>query len=108
MATIIKPIGDKLLVKTQAEGQKVTQLGILLPETANDKPRIGHVVSVGAGRILENGTVMPLTVKAGDKILFRKFAGTEIKIDDNPDDLLLITERDILGIITKTEDGEAE
>ena len=103
MSTIIKPIGDKVLVKVKEEGQKITDFGILLPETSNDKPRIGYVVSAGDGRILENGKIMPLLVKPNDKVLFRKFAGTEIKINDNQDKLLLITERDILGIIEKSE-----
>ena len=100
MAKII-PIGEKLLIKPEVKNSKQTASGIVIPETSTDKPQIGEVVAAGEGRILENGTMMPLTVKTGDKVLFRKFAGTEIKIDKEDDVLLLVTERDILGIIQK-------
>ena len=101
--TIIKPIGDKVLVQPEKKENKQTASGIFIPDTAVDKPQIGIVLSTGDGRILENGTVMPLAVKKGDKVLFRKFAGTEIKIDKDEDYLLLITERDVLGIIESAE-----
>lgn len=102
--TIIKPIGDKLLIKPEQKDKKITESGIYIPETSSDKPQIGTVIETGAGRILENGTVMPLFVRKDDKVLFRQFAGTEIKIDKNEDTLLLITERDVLGIISKSEE----
>lgn len=97
--TEIQPIGDKLLVQPEKGNKKQTASGIYIPETASDKPQIGIVLAAGQGRILENGTVMPLFVSRGDKILFRKFAGTEIKLDDGDETYLLITERDVLGII---------
>lgn len=102
--TTIKPIGDKILVQPKNNNAKQTPSGIYIPETSIDKPQIGTILETGEGRILENGTVMPLFVKKGDKILFRKFAGTELKLDKDDDMLLLITERDILGVIQKSED----
>lgn len=102
--TIIEPIGDKLLVQPEVKEDDRTVSGIYIPKTSQDKPQIGTVVAAGKGRILENGAIMPLFVKTGDKILFRKFAGTELKLDENEDNLLLITERDVLGIISKEED----
>jgi len=99
--TKIIPIGEKLLIKPEVKNDRQTASGIVIPETSVDKPQIGEVVAAGEGRILENGTMMPLTVKVGDRVLFRKFAGTEIKIDKEDDVLLLVTERDILGIIQK-------
>lgn len=99
--TRIKPIGDKILVKPETKDSKQTASGIYIPETSSDKPQIGTILATGEGRILESGKIMPLFVKTGDKILFRKFAGTELKIDDKENPILLITERDILGIIQK-------
>ncbi len=101
MATIIKPIGDKIIVSPEKKETHKTQSGIFLPEnsSAADKPQIGIVLSVGEGRLLESGEYSPLTVKAGDKVLFRKFAGTEIALDKKEDTILLMTERDVLGII---------
>ena len=99
--TRIKPIGDKILVKPETKDSKQTASGIYIPETSSDKPQIGTTLATGEGSILENGKIMPLFVKTDDKILFRKFAGTELKIDDKEDPILLITERDILGIIQK-------
>lgn len=99
--TNIEPIGDKILVTPLVKEQKITETGIVLPETTNNAPQIGTVVAVGNGRILENGKLMPLTVKAGDKVLFRKFAGTEIELDGHDEKLLLMTERDVYGIIKK-------
>lgn len=97
----IIPIGEKLLVKPEAVETKTTEGGIIIAETLTEKPQTGEVVATGEGRILENGKMMPLTVKVGDRIIYRKFAGTEIKIDKKDEPLLLITERDILGIIVK-------
>lgn len=105
MATIIRPIGDKIIVKPEKKETMKTQSGIFLPEnsSASEKPQIGTVVSVGEGRLLDNGDVKPLTVVVGDKVLFRKFAGTEIQLDKNEDVILLMTERDILGIIEEEQ-----
>ena len=101
--TNIQPIGDKILVEPITKEQKMTDTGIVLPETSNNYPQLGKVVAVGNGRILENGTIMPLTVKAGDKVFFRKFAGTVIELDGHDEDLLLMTERDVYGIIKKED-----
>ena len=97
----IVPIGEKLLIKPEVNETKKTEAGIIIAETLTEKPQIGEVVATGEGRILESGKMMPLTVKVGDRVIFRKFAGTEVKIDKKDEPLLLITERDILGIIKK-------
>jgi chaperonin GroES len=92
----IKPLGDRVLVKP-VEREERTKGGILLPDTAKEKPQMGKVLAVGSGRLLENGQRQPLDVKEGDTILFSKYAGTEIKVDG--EELLLIGERDILAIV---------
>ena len=81
----------------------MTDAGIVLPETTNNAPQIGKVVAVGEGRILESGMTMPLTVMEGDKVLYRKFAGTEIDVDGYDDTLLLMTERDVYAIIKEVD-----
>lgn len=81
----------------------MTDTGIVLPETTNNAPQIGKVVAVGEGRILESGMTMPLTVMEGDKVLYRKFAGTEIDVDGYNDTLLLMTERDVYAIIKEVD-----
>ena len=93
----VKPLGDKLLVK-RAEPQQKTDAGIFLPESAKDKPREGKVLAVGNGRLnKDTGEYLPFTVKKGDSVIFSSYAGTEIKIGD--DELLIMTEDDILGVI---------
>jgi chaperonin GroES len=94
----IKPLHDRVVVKRVEEEQK-TKGGIIIPDTAKEKPVRGRVVAVGAGRVLDNGTRVPLQVKEGDIILFGKYAGTEIKIED--EEHLIMREDDILGIIEK-------
>lgn len=101
--THIQPIGDKILVMPINKETKMTDTGIVLPETTNNAPQIGKVVAVGEGRILESGMTMPLTVIEGDKVLFRKFAGTEIEVDGYDDTLLLMTERDVYAIIKEVD-----
>ena len=96
MATKIRPLGDKILVK-RAEAKTKTKTGIYLPETAKEKPQEATVVAVGDGRLLENGKRAPFQVKKGDKILIGKWGGTEIKIDD--EEMLIMSEDDVLGII---------
>ena len=91
-----RPLGDRVLVKRVEEEEK-TKGGIIIPDTAKEKPQEGEVVSVGTGAKAEDGTVTPLDVKAGDKILFGKWSGTEVKIDG--EDLLIMKESDILGIV---------
>jgi chaperonin GroES len=94
----IKPLHDRIVVK-RLEEQKKTKGGIIIPDTAKEKPIQGKVVAVGSGRVLENGTKVPLQVKAGDTVLFGKYAGTEVKIEE--EEHLILREDDILGIIEK-------
>jgi len=92
----IKPLADRVLLRL-VEREERTKGGILLPDTAKEKPQMGKVLAVGSGRLLENGQRQPLDVKEGDTILFSKFAGTEIKVDG--EELMLINERDILAVV---------
>ncbi len=92
----IIPLQDRVLVKRLEEEDK-TKGGIIIPDTAKEKPVEGKVIAAGKGRIKEDGTVIPLEVKAGDKVLFSKYAGTEIKIEG--EEHLIMREDDILGII---------
>ena len=95
----IRPLQDRIIVKRVAEEGK-TRGGLIIPDTAKEKPIEGRVLAVGNGKVLEDGTVRPLDVKAGDRILFSKYAGTEIKLDG--DEHLIMREEDILGVV---EDG---
>jgi chaperonin GroES len=92
-----RPLHDRVLVR-RVEAEAKTAGGIIIPDTAQEKPQEGEVVSVGSGAKAEDGTVTPLDVKAGDKILFGKWSGTEVKIDG--EDLLIMKESDILGIVS--------
>ncbi|MGB9731809.1 MULTISPECIES: co-chaperone GroES [Calditerrivibrio] len=94
----IKPLQDRVLVK-RLEAEEKTASGIIIPDTAKEKPQEGEVIATGPGKVLENGTRIELTVKPGDKILFSKYAGTEVKIDGV--EYLIMREDDILGIINK-------
>ena len=94
----IRPLQDRVLIKRVAEEQK-TAGGIIIPDNAKEKPSEGKVMSVGKGKVLEDGTVRSLDVKAGDRVLFGKYGGTEVKIDG--EDLIIMREDDILGVLTK-------
>ena len=94
----VRPLQDRVIVKRLEEEQK-TKGGIIIPDTAKEKPIEGEVVAVGKGRITEDGKVVKLDVKAGDRVLFSKYGGTEVKIDGV--DYLIMREEDILGIIEK-------
>ncbi len=94
----IRPLQDRIIVKRVEEEEK-TKGGIIIPDTAKEKPIEGKVVAVGNGKVLEDGKVRPLDVKAGDRVLFGKYAGTEIKIDG--EEHLIMREEDILGVIEK-------
>ena len=96
MATKIRPLHDRILVK-RLEEQETKKGGIIIPDTAKEKPQEGEVISVGNGARSDEGKVTPLDVKAGDKILFGKWSGTEVKIDG--EDLIIMKESDILGIV---------
>ena len=92
-----RPLHDRVVVKRLEEEQK-TAGGIIIPDTAAEKPQTGKVVSVGPGVPGDDGKVQPLGVKAGDKVLFGKWSGTEVKIDG--DDLLIMKESDIMGVLS--------
>src|SRR5512138_364845 len=96
MATKIRPLQDRIIVKRVQEEEK-TKGGIIIPDTAKEKPIEGKVIAVGNGKVQEDGKVRPLDVKAGDRILFSKYAGTEIKIEG--EEHLIMREEDILGVI---------
>ena len=93
-----RPLGDRVLIKRVEEEEK-TKGGIIIPDTAKEKPQEGKVIAVGPGARDDNGKVQPLDVKKGDLILFGKWSGTEVKIDG--DDLLIMKESDILGVVEK-------
>jgi chaperonin GroES len=93
----ITPLGDRILVRP-LEAEEKTKGGIILPDTAKEKPQEGRVVAVGKGKVLDDGKVQPLEVKPGDKILYGKYSGTEIKLED--EEHLIIKEEDVLAIIT--------
>src|ERR1700757_2921449 len=97
MATKFTPLHDRILVR-RVEEASTTRGGIIIPETAKDKPQEGEVIAVGKGKISEEGKVRPLDVKEGDRVLFGKYAGTEIKIDG--EDFLIMREEEILGILS--------
>ena len=94
----IRPLQDRVIVKRVAEEEK-TKGGILIPDTAKEKPQEGKVIAVGNGKVLENGTHVKPDVKAGDRILFGKYSGTEVKIDG--EEHLILREDDILGVLEK-------
>jgi len=93
----VRPLGDRVLVKPLEEVEEKKKGGIIIPDTAKEKPQEGKVIAVGKGKITEQGKTIPLDVKVGDRILFGKYSGNEIKIDDK--DYLIVREEDILGII---------
>lgn len=92
----VRPLHDRILVKRTAEEEK-TAGGLYIPDTAKEKPQRGQIVATGKGRVTEDGKILPLEVKTGDKILFSKYAGTELKLDGS--EYLMMREEDILGII---------
>ena len=96
MKTKVKPVLDRVLVKRVEAGEKVKG-GIIVPDTAKEKPMEGKVIAVGAGRLDDEGKRIPMEVKAGDRILFGKYAGTEIKIDN--EEHIILKEDEVLGII---------
>jgi chaperonin GroES len=95
--TVIKPLGDRVVVKRIEEEPK-TKGGIVLPDTAKEKPQKGKVIAVGTGRILENGQRVPFEVKEGDIVVFAKYGGTEIEIDG--EEYVILSERDLLAVLS--------
>jgi chaperonin GroES len=92
----IRPVGDRVVVKPAAK-EEVTKSGIVIPDTAKEKPQEGTVIAVGSGRLLDNGDRAPIDVREGDRVLFAKYGGTEFKLDG--EEYLVLKETDILAII---------
>ncbi len=92
----IKPLADRLVIKP-AQAEEKTKGGIILPDTAKEKPVIGEVVAVGTGRVLDNGTRQPLDVKVGDRVLYGKYSGTEVTLDG--EDYMIMRESDLFAIL---------
>ena len=94
----LRPLYDRVLVK-RVDSETTTKGGLIIPETAKEKPLEGEIVAAGNGRVLEDGTIRPLTVKPGDRVLFAKYAETEVKVGSET--LLLLREEDLLGILDR-------
>jgi chaperonin GroES len=91
----LKPLGDRIIVKA-ASSEEVTRGGIVLPDSAKEKPQEGEVVAVGAGRTLDNGKIAEVDVKVGDRVLFAKYGGTEVKVDG--EELIILRQDDVLAV----------
>jgi len=100
-----RPLHDRVLIK-RIEEQETVRGGIIIPDTAKEKPQEGEVISAGTGKRLENGTVTPMEVKEGDRVLFGKYSGTEIKLDGT--EYLILREDEILGIVTTNSAGKSK
>lgn len=100
MASKVRPVGDRVVVKPSAR-EEVTKTGIVIPDTAKEKPQEGTVIAVGGGKVSDKGERVPMEVKEGDRVLFAKYGGTEFKLDG--EDLLVLRESDILAIIEGKE-----
>lgn len=94
--TNVKPIGDKILIK-RLQAEEKTKGGIVLPETAKEKPKEGRIIALGEGRLLDNGKRAAFTVKENDRVIFSSYAGTEVKLDG--EEYLILTEEEVLAII---------
>lgn len=96
VATKLKPLGDRVVVRPLSR-EETTKSGIVLPDTAKEKPQEGEVLAVGPGRIDDSGKRVPMEVKVGDRVLYAKFSGTEFKVDS--EELLVLSERDVLAVL---------
>ncbi|MBP6823261.1 MAG: co-chaperone GroES [Acidobacteria bacterium] len=103
MATSIRPLNDRIIVR-RVEDQEQMRGGLFIPDTAKEKPQEGEVIAVGNGKLLDNGTRIAIDIKAGDKVLFGKYSGTEIKLDG--EEYLILREDDILGVIEGSSKGK--
>ena len=92
----LRPLGDRVVVKASAR-EAVTKSGIVLPDTAKEKPQEGEILAVGSGKVLDNGKRTPLEVQVGQRVLFAKYAGSEVKVNDQ--EYLILRESDIMGIV---------
>src|SRR5438093_12390700 len=99
MATMIRPLHDRVIIKRLDEEEQVSG-GIIIPDTAREKPQQGKVIAAGEGKFRDDGTRQPLDVKAGDRVLFGKYSGSEVKIDDQ--EYLIMREDEILGVFRTT------
>ncbi|MCL4458724.1 MAG: co-chaperone GroES [Chloroflexi bacterium] len=99
MTTHLKPLGDRVVIKPSPR-EEVTKSGIILPDTAREKPQEGTIIAVGTGKLLDDGKRLPMEVKEGDKVIYAKYAGTELKMDD--EELLILKESDILAIVSRS------
>jgi chaperonin GroES len=99
MATMIRPLHDRVLIKRLDE-QEQMRGGIIIPDTAKEKPQQGEVIAVGEGKFRDDGSRQPLDVRAGDRVLFGKYSGSEVKIDD--EEYLIMREDEVLGVFTTT------
>ncbi len=99
----IRPLQDRVIIRRIDEGEQIRG-GIIIPDTAKEKPQEGEVIAAGDGKKLDSGDRQPLDVKAGDRVLFGKYAGTEVKLDDQ--EYLIMREDDILGVIERAAAGE--
>ena len=97
VATKIKPLGDRVVVRPLEKDEVLTKGGIIIPDTAKEKPQEGEVVAVGPGRVADDGKRIAMEVKEGNRVLYAKYAGTEVKLDD--EEYLVLRESDILGIV---------
>ncbi|MBU6229141.1 MAG: co-chaperone GroES [Cyanobacteria bacterium REEB459] len=95
-AASLKPLADRVLIKVSAS-EETTAGGILLPDTAKEKPQVGEITAVGPGKVDDKGTRQPVEVKVGDKVLYSKYAGTEVKVAG--DEFVLLSEKDILAVL---------
>ena len=93
---MIKPLGERVVIEVE-EGDMKTASGIVLPDTAKEKPQKGKVIAVGTGKLLDNGQRAPMEVKEGDSIIFSKYSGSEVKVDDK--EYLIVRESDILAVL---------
>jgi len=96
----IRPLHDRVLIK-RIEEQETVKGGIIIPDTAKEKSQEGEVISIGTGKTLENGSIVPLEVKKGDRILFGKYSGTDIRLQDQ--DYLILREDEIVGVLTHAD-----
>ncbi len=103
MAASIRPLNDRIIVR-RMEDQEQMRGGLYIPDTAKEKPQEGEVLAVGAGKLLETGQRIPIDLKAGDRILFGKYSGTEIKLDG--EEYLILREDDVLGVVETTAKGK--
>ena len=95
---MLKPLGDRIIAKATS-AEEVTKGGIVLPDTAQEKPQEGEVIAVGPGKLLDSGKMMPMDVKVGDKIIFAKYGGTEVKVGD--EEYIILRQDDVLAILDK-------